>query len=73
MITRKSKHEFKVVPKGPYTHDDIHEIIKWCNANFGLGGRNKKCIWRYGWVERHADTFYFKHEKDALFFCMRWL
>lgn len=74
MIKRKSKHEFRVqLEIKPYTHDDLQEVLQWCKDNFGEGGRNKRCIWRYGWVHRYADTFYFKFEKDALLFCMRWL
>jgi len=77
MIKRKSKHEFRVHfnSKKSLSSDEIHEIIKWCNSNFGEGGRNAKCIWRYGWFNRtkYTDIFYFKFEKDALFFCMRWL
>ena len=84
MIERVSKHEYKVAVKinKPYAEadDDLREIIKWCQEKFGRGGRNKKYVWRYGWIagRRPAiagreDTFYFKFEKDALFFCMRWL
>ena len=81
MIVRVSKHEYKVAVKKinkPYDEedDDLREIIKWCKENFGVGGRNKKCIWRYGWIRNYNNTnntFYFKFEKDALFFCMRWL
>jgi hypothetical protein len=81
MIERMSKHEYKVAVKinKPYADadDDLREIIKWCKEKFGRGGRNKKYVWRYGWVTSFGtgreDTFYFKFEKDALFFCMRWL
>ena len=76
MIKRKSKHEYvvdfgKIIPL-PYTPDDLKEAIKWCTSMLGAGGRNKKCRWRYGWVHRNTDTFYFKHEQDALYFVLRW-
>lgn len=76
MIERKSKHEYRVhlsriTPK-PTTVDELKEAIDWCITTFGPGGRNKKCRWRYGWVHRSADYFYFRNEKDALFFVLRW-
>ena len=75
MITRKSKNEFRVtVPCGstPVTVDDVREMRLWCLQTFGNGGRNPKCQWRYGWVNRDSDTFYFRKERDALFFVLKW-
>lgn len=75
MITRKSKHEYQVkVPiNKPLANDDLQEMIHWCTQTFGQGGRNKKSRWRYGWLTRYADTFYFKTERDAMYFVLRWL
>ena len=56
----------------PYTPTGIREVIDWCTETYGPGGRNKKYRWRYGWVYREKDTFYFRTEKDALFFALRW-
>lgn len=72
MIARKSKHEYRVeIPtKKSYTNDDLYEIIHWCTQTFGEGGRNQKCRWRYGWIK--TDIFYFRNEKDAMYFVLRW-
>lgn len=75
MITRKSKNQFVVsVPIGnaPVTNDEVREMRNWCTQTFGAGGRNPKCVWRYGWVIRSSDLFYFKKERDALMFVLRW-
>lgn len=74
MIIRKSKNEFKVnAPlNSPVTAENIDEMRQWCTNIFGQGGRNKKCGWRYGWVDRTHNSFYFRTEKDALFFTLRW-
>lgn len=76
MIKRKSKHEFRVslgdTGLVPYTPGGLDEVKNWCAETFGSGGRNKKCRWRYGWIHRQEDYFYFKSEKDALFFVLRW-
>lgn len=76
MIVRKSKNQYRVdlgkVLPSPYTPAGIDEARQWCTETFGLGGRNKHCRWRYGWVYREADYFYFKEEKDALYFVLRW-
>lgn len=71
---RKSKHKYTVclgqTSLVPYTHEDIDEIISWCIENFGPSGRNRR--WRHGWIIREKDTFYFRNEKDALWFELRW-
>lgn len=74
MIKRKSKHEYQVnVPiNNPVTRDDIEEMHVWCNTVFGPGGRNKQYRWRYGWIQRRTDSFYFRNEKDAMLFVLRW-
>lgn len=74
MIQRKSRYEYKVsLPLSkPYTREELYEVIDWCKKTFGEGGRNKKYRWRYGWVDRVNDTFYFRNEKDALYFVLRW-
>lgn len=73
MIKRKSKHEYRIDLNPKYTHDELHEMLAWCKENFGEGGRNNKCLWRYGWITKNVKyVLYFRHEKHALFFCMRW-
>lgn len=76
MIEKKSKHEYRVIlgktSKSPYTQDELNNVISWCSETFGSGGRNKKYKWRYGWVDRTSDIFYFRNEKDAMFFVLRW-
>ena len=71
MIIRKSKHEFRVTLTGLVTND-LHETREWCATTLGPGGRHKKCRWRYGWTQTTTDIFYFKSEKDALHFALRW-
>lgn len=83
MITRKSKHEWRV--EVPLTREitksnqEWEDMIDWCHKTFGPGGRNKKYRWRFGWTRRardidrlYVDTFYFRNEKDAMFFVLRW-
>jgi hypothetical protein len=77
MIVRKSKHEYRVslgdTSLVPYTPEQLNEVLEWCKEIYGPGGRNSKYKWRYGWVHRVEDFFYFRDEKDALFFMLRWL
>lgn len=70
MITRKNKHEWVV--ECSLTKDGV-EARKWCTNTYGPGGRNKKCRWRYGWLKDHVDTYYFRNERDALFFALKWV
>ncbi len=74
MIKRKSKHEFVVnaVMNKPVTVEDLDDMRQWCHDTFGPGGRKRQYRWRYGWIERNASLFYFRTEKDALFFTLRW-
>jgi len=76
MITRKSKHEYRInfgkIVSKPYTPEDLRQALKWCAEVFGPSGRNKKYRWRFGWADREADYLYFRTEKDALFFVLRW-
>ena len=75
MIVRKSKNQYRIdlgKIMAPYTPENLNEAQSWCTENFGPGGKNKSSRWRYGWVEREADYFYFKEEKDALYFVLRW-
>lgn len=76
MIERKSKHEFRVALGDtslvPYTTEDLQKVLKWCREIYGPPGRNPKHTWRYGWVVRQKDLFYFRNEKDAMFFVLRW-
>ena len=52
----------------------------WCNENIGLEKKNVheindspwRCLWN-GPKQRDHYTFYFKQEKDAVLFKMRWV
>lgn len=71
MVKRKSKHKFVVVVERRYDSNVKHrDVIDWCTEMFGPGGRNKKCTWRFGWAEN--NNFYFKQERDAVAFALRW-
>ncbi len=76
MIVRKSKNQYSIelgkVLSKPYTTEDKDEVMQWCKEHFGIGGRHTNCKWRYGWVDRTSDFFYFKSEQDALYFVLRW-
>ena len=74
MIKRKSKHEYQVSLgiRAPYTPKDLQETLEWCKDTFGPGGRNKRYRWRYGWIDRYSDTFYFRRQSDAVLFVLRW-
>lgn len=41
--------------------NDAHEVRDWCEEQFGLN-------WAYRW-----NDYYFKHQKDADWFALRWL
>ena len=74
-ITRKSKHEWQVEfgkIAAPFTNEDLKFAQSWCTEKFGPSGRKAKFRWRYGWVDRVAASFYFRNEKDALMFLLRW-
>ena len=71
MIIRKSKHEFRVVLTEKST-TDVRNMRDWCSETFGNGGRNPKYRWRYGWLQDYDDVFYFRSERDALYFDLRW-
>ena len=65
---RKSKYKTKVMFKGSgQSHSQMHE---WCTEKFGPGGR--KFRWRRGWIEENT-TFYFRNQKDASMFILRWM
>lgn len=48
------------------------EIEKWCRDTFGESGRNHKYRWRRNWTVNFPLRFYFKNEKDATVFMLRW-
>jgi len=48
---------------------DNQAIRTWCEQSFGPGGRKQR--WRFGWTGSD-NTFYFRNEKDALLFVLRW-
>lgn len=73
MITtqRKSKYKYKII-FSPMQIDDEHSDRKeWCTQMFGPGGRSRKYRWRYGWTD-NDDVYYFKSDKDAMMFLLRW-
>ena len=65
---RKSKYKTKITVPG-LAGDREKEIISWCEESFGPGGR--KWRWRFGWMKEDS-TFYFKDERDASIFMLRW-
>ncbi len=70
MITeRKSKYKHKITftPR----RADHREVYKWCEQQFGPGGRSKKLRWRMGWTDTE-NNYYFKHGQDATMFALRW-
>lgn len=77
-IDRKSRKEFRVTVPHRDEKDEptVRDMYKWCQATFGEDGRNRKCQWRYGWLKDFDSPltyyFYFRKEKDALFFAMKW-
>jgi hypothetical protein len=73
---RKSKYKTKVeFPKDwdwtNATTAATRSVImrEWCEGRFGPGGRKSR--WRFGWTNL-TSTFYFKQEKDATMFVLRW-
>jgi len=71
MITRKSKHEFRVY-FADKSAKDLHTMKDWCKESFGAAGKHDTNRWRYGWFSTEKDVFYFRSEKDALHFALRW-
>ena len=73
MITTESKgkNKHKVIFSPAWAQSEHYEIIKWCEEQFGPGGRNKKCRWRYGWTSSD-NVYHFKQAKDAMLFVLRW-
>lgn len=69
MVTteRKGKNKIKVIVTGT---DISADMIKWCEENFGTGGR--KSCWRFGWFADEHDTFHFRNEQHAMLFTLRW-
>lgn len=72
---RKVQREWEVlidaVHTGPYFYHII-ELETWCEFTFGPGGRNSRYRWRRNWTIPYPARFYFKTEKDATFFMLRW-
>lgn len=65
------KHQIKLdrdyYPKLP-------EICNWCRDNIGPGGYiiRDHCVWKIETAFGYSN-FYFKHEKDAMHFTLKWL
>lgn len=71
-VTRKGRNKYIVaIPLVDISNEKHLDMSSWCTDQFGRGGRNKQCRWRYGWVNS-VDTYHFKHETDALMFVLRW-
>ena len=52
--------------------DQLLELEKWCKEMFGDGGRHHRYRWRKGWTSGKIGAFYFKQQKDAMFFLLKW-
>lgn len=68
---RKSKYKTKVTFEPSWAIGEHAKIKEWCEERFGPSGRGKHLRWRFGWTDR-CDTYYFKHQKDATMFMLRW-
>jgi hypothetical protein len=71
-VERKGRNKYiATVSPVELSGEECSEMRSWCTEQFGRGGRNKQCRWRYGWVNS-SDTYHFKHEADAIMFTLRW-
>lgn len=68
---RKSKYKTKVIFEPAWAFSEHTQIRQWCEDRFGPGGRGKNLRWRFGWTGSH-NTYYFKDQKDATIFVLRW-
>jgi hypothetical protein len=50
----------------------LADITAWCESTFGPGGRNARYTWRKNWIVKQPNRFYFKQEKHAMLFALRW-
>jgi hypothetical protein len=52
----------------PWSRQDLNEFCAWAEEQFGLPGD------RFQWVpEKSHMEFYFKDERDAEWFILRWI
>lgn len=61
-MRRLNKKYWPYIVKPDYS-DDIETAIKWCRENFTKKNQ---------WTIVGSNNFYFKNEKDALFFKLKW-
>lgn len=82
-ITRKNKNLFRVeVPDYEDKRLDTIGMAKWCQTLYGEESKkgSPRFRWRYGWLRPDSNVnglittyfFYFKEEKDAVYFVLNW-
>lgn len=64
---------YKILVKRDTT--DVDDIDSWCKQQFGPGGFHSQ--WDVGYADDSPYSYdlfyYFKQEKDAVLFALRWL
>ena len=65
IATVKHKHKIKIT----LSVGNDREVREWCEQMFGPGGHKGR--WRFGWVHKD-DNYYFRSNKDATMFMLRW-
>lgn len=80
MDSRETQNLDIIITKITFGKDRYHEqedMIHWCKTSLGKGGWQCSLVlgdncWR---VDSMFGTtqFWFKHERDYLLFCLRWL
>ena len=54
-------------------YHEQREMVRWCEQNFGLGGYFPEPNQRWRWDSMFGSTFfYFKDERDATLFSLKW-
>jgi len=69
MIQQNKQGEWRVILDLQYNH--ITDMVIWCYAMLGPGGRNRKLKWRRNWIGNDI-RFYFRSKEDAIMFMLRW-
>jgi len=55
-------------------YQEQREIVRWCEQNFGLSNYNPTGDRSWHWDSMFGNTFfYFKKERDAILFSLKWL
>ena len=66
------KRPYHITAKRFNTYDNVVEVFKWCEENFGhRNDRYDNPRW-YGNTTWMTGDFKFKKRKDAVWFIMRW-